>query len=325
MDEIGGDPGASLFSGGLFSRIDACDRALQTLQRRNDPLGRLLAHTDITARGLLLAIAALLLLVLVPRAVERFLIKRNYLRPNFRNDNIPVCYGLVPLVFSVALLLLALLLSPSVAPLYTHWLVAIVAFGFLGYWDDTRGNRDYRGLKGHFRAFFVERKVTTGFLKAAGGALCATWLGWRLYPADLRFLVATPLIALSANAINLLDVRPGRACGVFLALGTPATAYLFITQARGSAAPPLLYVVIAAWLVWRKDSRAQAMMGDAGSNLLGACLGLALASPAFPLALQICAVAALVALHILTERVSLTALIESKPALKWLDSLTGVR
>ncbi len=321
MDEIGGDPGVSLFSGGLFSRLDACDKALQSLKLRNSPLGRLLALTDVNARGLILAVAALLLLILLPRLVEGFLHRRGYVRPNFRNDSIPICYGLFPLLFCVALFLLTLYLTPSSTPLYSLWIVAIVVFGLLGYWDDTRGNRDYRGLKGHIRALFVERKATTGFVKAAGGLMCALWLGWRLYPSEGRFLVAALLIALSANAINLLDVRPGRACGVFLALGTP----LLLIQGLRPMISPLFYAVLSAWQVWRRDSRGQVMMGDTGSNVLGASLGLALASPSFSLWVQVVTTLALIALHGVTERVSLTALIESKPALKWLDSLTGVR
>ncbi len=88
---------------------------------------------------------------------------------------------------------------------------------------------------------------------------------------------------------------------------------------------PLFYAVLSAWQVWRRDSRGQVMMGDTGSNVLGASLGLALASPSFSLWVQVVTTLALIALHGVTERVSLTALIESKPALKWLDSLTGVR
>ena len=325
MDEIGGDPGASVFSGGLFSRLDACDKILIHLMQQRHPLGRLLSLTEVTARGLLLGLAALLLFALLPRWTERFLITHGMVRPNFKGVTIPVGYGLVPLLFCCTLLLLTLYLTPSSTPLYRLWLTTVLVFGLLGFWDDTRGNRDYRGLKGHFRACFVDRKITTGFVKAVGGLVCAIWLAWQMYPTEGRFPVAALLIALSANAVNLLDVRPGRACGVFLALGTPLLLYLIVQQGLRPVVPPLFYVVLTSWLVWGKDSRAQVMMGDTGSNLLGACLGLTLASSAVPLALQIPVLFLLIALHIITERVSLTALIESKPLLKWLDRLTGVR
>ncbi len=322
MDEIGGDPGTSLWSGGLFSRLDACDRALHHLTQSKHLLGRTLAGTHISARGLLLALIALLLLLTLPKTVETFLRKRGYLRPNFRNDPIPVCYGLFPLLFAALLFGINVYLTPSTLPTLRLWLVTIIVFGGLGYWDDTRGNRDYRGLKGHVQALLKERKVTTGFLKAAGGLVCAGWLAWQLYPSEAHFLVATLLIALSANAVNLLDVRPGRACGVFLFSGTSLVIFLLLTHGK---LPPLLYVLLPTGLVWKRDSRAQVMLGDTGSNLLGASLGLALAGSEFILWFQLVGVLLLVGLHLLTERTSLTRLIEQNRVLNWLDNLTGVR
>ncbi len=67
------------------------------------------------------------------------------------------------------------------------------------------------------------------------------------------------------------------------------------------------------------------MMGDTGSNLLGATLGLSLAAPPVNIPVRLTALLLLLALHILAERLSLTKLIEQKPFLQRLDRLTGVR
>ena len=100
------------------------------------------------------------------------------------------------------------------------WLTGIAGFGLLGLLDDTLGNRQIKGLRGHFQAAFRERKITTGFIKAVGGGLLALLLAYRFTPSSpLLMLLDAALIALCANAINLFDLRPGRACGVFLITG----------------------------------------------------------------------------------------------------------
>lgn len=67
------------------------------------------------------------------------------------------------------------------------------------------------------------------------------------------------------------------------------------------------------------------MMGDTGSNLLGAALGLGLCAAWVPVSARLIALLLLVGLHILAERVSLTKLIAANPLLCTLDKLTGVR
>jgi UDP-N-acetylmuramyl pentapeptide phosphotransferase/UDP-N-acetylglucosamine-1-phosphate transferase len=96
------------------------------------------------------------------------------------------------------------------------------------------------------------------------------------------------------------------------------------TQSDNPAIPPLLYVMLPALVVWERDARARVMLGDAGSNPLGAALGLA-AAQVIPLLTQGLLLIALIALHLLAERVSLTKIIESNRLLRSLDRLTGVR
>ncbi|HZO89509.1 MAG TPA: hypothetical protein VFB38_14370 [Chthonomonadaceae bacterium] len=325
MDEIGGDPGAHLASGGWLSLLDQADQLIARAGQKYPLLGQLLARFPLTARGLLLALLGLVLLLALPPLIGWLLRRCGRLEANFRGERIPQSYGLVILLWAGTMLTLAAALFPADRREILTWLIAVVGFGTLGFVDDTWGDRCIKGLRGHFRAALRGRTFTTGFLKAVGGALLALGLGFRCYPVNPALaLLAAALIALSANVINLLDLRPGRAGAVFLLGAALLLAYSFRTGAHAGV-PPLLYVALPTLLVYERDARARVMMGDVGSNLLGACLGLALAaSPASPWT-KLIALLGLVGLHLLAERASLTALIEKNPTLRALDRLTGVR
>lgn len=256
---------------------------------------------------------------------------------NFRGDRIPQSVGLVILFWSAGMLGLLAGLRPELRPMCLLWATASVGFGLLGFIDDTWGTRQIKGLRGHFQAALRDHRITTGFVKAVAGASLALWLAAHaersgvpsFLPPGLSFLFAVftqlimaGVIALGANAINLLDLRPGRAGGSFLLISLP----LLITAwaAHQSQGIGLLLVAIPAAAVWMRDSRAKVMLGDTGSNLLGGALGLAIVTLSPPEG-QLLALLLLIALHITAERVSLTALIERTPVLRSLDRLTGVR
>ena len=246
-----------------------------------------------------------------------------HIEPNFRGECIPQSFGIVILLWSMPMILL--LGKPGhVSTLQIlSWLIALAGFGLLGLLDDFRGDKQIKGLRGHFRAAFTERRFTTGFIKAIGGGGLALWLGLLHFPhSPLEALFAAALIALSANAINLFDLRPGRAGAVFLLCAVGLLSLGLVH--REPFAWCLLLVTLPTILVYLRDRRALAMMGDTGSNPLGACLGLALVEQPF-LGLRVAALVALIALHILAERVSITKLIERFPLLRALDRLTGVR
>lgn len=115
------------------------------------------------------------------------------------------------------------------------------------------------------------------------------------------------LVGLSANALNQLDTKPGRALKAFLATS-------LLTRGAGAS-----YVKVAVLLL-PYDLRERAMLGDAGSNALGAVLGLRSVARLTGSA-RWGAVGALAALNLLGERRSLGRLIERTPALRRLDRL----
>jgi UDP-N-acetylmuramyl pentapeptide phosphotransferase/UDP-N-acetylglucosamine-1-phosphate transferase len=123
--------------------------------------------------------------------------------------------------------------------------------------------------------------------------------------------------------MNLLDVRPGRALkGFFLLTALIWTCEYYAHTPTRPYAPNLflLPLVFAALIYAPFDFRCQVMMGDVGSNSLGAIAGI-YATWTLPLWAKAILVFAFAALHLITERVSLTQIIEGNRVLKFLDGL----
>ena len=172
--------------------------------------------------------------------------------------------------------------------------VAVVAA--VGLADDLWSGPQ-RGFRAHVRG-----GVTTGTLKAAAIPL---WGLWRT-----RSLSGAVLIGLSANLLNQLDTRPGRALKAF-ALGS-------LLLGRPTRRAFAVAVLIAPY-----DLREMAMLGDAGANALGALLGWKSVESDTG-ARRYAAIGVLAALTILGERRSLGRLIERTPGLRELDALGRV-
>jgi Glycosyl transferase family 2 len=166
---------------------------------------------------------------------------------------------------------------------------AVAAVSALGLADDLWSGPE-RGFRAHLR-----RGSTTGVLKLVGIPLVGL--------VATRRISGALLVGLAANALNQLDTRPGRAL----------KAYLL-------AAVPLRAPVGIAVLLLPYDLREMAMLGDAGSNALGAVLGLN-SVRRFTGRGRWVAIGALAGLTLVGERTSLGTLIERTPGLEWLDRL----
>jgi hypothetical protein len=153
------------------------------------------------------------------------------------------------------------------------------------------------------------------------------------------------VIALSANLVNLTDLRPGRALkaySVLAVLGVLSVAWSewrTYTEVPEIVPPPLsdaaLSAIVGAFLlgvlllgpvaaVWRFDLGERAMLGDAGANAMGALAGYVLASN-LPLWLLAVVAALLVALNLASERFSFSRVIERNRFLRWIDDLGRLR
>ena len=147
-----------------------------------------------------------------------------------------------------------------------------------------------RGFRAHLR-----RGSTTGVLKLV--AIPAYGL------VRTRSLSGALLVGLAANMLNQLDTKPGRALKAYFALAIPLHA------------PKTIAVLLAPY-----DLREMAMLGDSGSNTLGALLGLRSVGRLTERQ-RWSAIVALAGLTLLGERRSLGALIESVPGFRELDRL----
>ncbi|PKQ38861.1 MAG: hypothetical protein CVT59_01950 [Actinobacteria bacterium HGW-Actinobacteria-1] len=221
--------------------------------------------------------------------------------------------------------------------------LALVAAS-LGLVDDAYGTVTDRGFRGHFRAL-ARGRVTTGMLKLIGiGAaslVVAAILGqiapWQTGLSGIAsvaaFLLAAAAIALTANVVNLTDLRPGRALKVYALLVVIGVAFVLAASLSGTslgASPSALAVLSSLSLllallgpvfaVWRYDLGEHGMLGDAGSNAMGAVAGavFVLGAPLWALALY---AAAMLVLNIASEKVSFSAVIERTGWLHRIDRL----
>jgi glucosyl-3-phosphoglycerate synthase len=175
------------------------------------------------------------------------------------------------------------------------WLVGIrqrptvTLVAALGLADDLWSGPE-RGFRGH-----VTARRTTGMLKLAGIPLVGL--------VSTRSVSGALLVSLSANALNQLDTRPGRALKAYLACALALRAPLGI-----------------AVLLLPYDLCEMTMLGDSGSNALGALLGLSSVDRLTGRGRWL-AIGALGGLNVLGERTSIGALIERTPGLAQLDRL----
>jgi UDP-GlcNAc:undecaprenyl-phosphate/decaprenyl-phosphate GlcNAc-1-phosphate transferase len=176
------------------------------------------------------------------------------------------------------------------------------------------GTAGPRGWRGHGRAVLAGA-FSTGALKAAGSLGLAFFVLAGRYDQAGRYLLAVAVVVLATNLFNLIDLRPGRSTKAFVLLGAGLTVGTL--DARPLAALGLLAFPAVALGLY--DLREQAMLGDAGSNLLGALGGLWIVLSLGALG-QLLALAVILLATVYGEFRSLGALIERTPVLRQLDS-----
>jgi UDP-GlcNAc:undecaprenyl-phosphate/decaprenyl-phosphate GlcNAc-1-phosphate transferase len=273
--------------------------------------------------------ATLIALALAP-GLLRAMAERGQVHANYRGRRLPFPFGVL-VVIGGALALVPSLLIARLAPasLFHPEIasVALYAFGvaLLGLIDDTLGEPgerggshgstpSARGWRGHGAAV-LRGELSTGALKAAGSLGLALLAMDLLGLSDGRWLLAAAVLVLATNVFNLLDLRPGRALKAFVALGAGVvigSGELRALWTVGLLAGPAL--VAGAY-----DLRERAMLGDTGSNLVGALAGLLLVLTLSGTG-QLIALGLLLAITVYGELRSISALVERTPGLRELDS-----
>lgn len=200
--------------------------------------------------------------------------------------------------------------------------VAVSGFCLLGLFDDVAGVGQSGGFRGHL-AELRHGRVSSGMLKLIGGAATGV-LTVSLLQQDNGTVVGLvrdgATVAMAANLGNLFDRAPGRA--------TKFTSTIFVVLAAVASTSWLLVpaVAVGAGLgLLAPDLREKAMLGDAGSNVMGAMCGV-VALVAFPsTGARWVVLAVLVGFNLLSEAVSFSVVIDAVAPLRWFDRLGSQR
>lgn len=238
-------------------------------------------------------------------------------RTNFRGEPVSLCGGLNVAVGVVS----ASLLTPG--RMGTAGAIAGASGALAGYIDDHR-EQDFataKGLSGHLSAL-ANGQVTTGVLKigiiGTGAGISALVLRDgkdqnSSAPVEVAdWVVRVVAIAGSANLLNLLDLRPGRALKAATALS------ILVAPGHGDVRPLLSGVTGTVAGALPSDLAGKTMLGDLGANAVGAVIGVAAASHPSR-AVRLLAAAGTVGLILASEKVSFSRVIESNRILSAVD------
>jgi UDP-GlcNAc:undecaprenyl-phosphate GlcNAc-1-phosphate transferase len=257
------------------------------------------------------------------RATAHVFAQPLFARRNFRGIDVPVGVGVLLAVTAVAVESLFSLYDRTfdevpidrAARLTT--LVVAIGFSMLGLFDDLAAEGDDRGFRGHLRAMATGRLTTGGLKLVGGGLLSIVVASVGSDDGTALLLVDAALIATGANLGNLFDRAPGRTTKVGLLVGA------VLVLAAGAHRPMLTGVVVvlgAALGLIGPDLRERLMLGDAGSNVLGAVVatGAVLTTST---GARVAALVVVVALNIASEKVSFSRVIDSVGPLRAIDRL----
>lgn len=259
---------------------------------------------------------------------EKLLVK------NFRGQDVPTGGGLL-FVFSmlstVVLVAIAQALTGQRGETYPFdktFILLVLGIGFFGLLDDLLGSREAGGFAGHLK-LLLKGRLSTGLLKALGG-LTLSFLAVRPFSETFAIAVLNTLIvALFINFFNLLDLRPGRALKVSLILGLAMFGgqlyrshfdVVLFAQDENFFAPWGIFLAPAFVLLYQ-ELKERLMLGDVGSNVVGAVTGFIFVTTFQDLSLKLVALALLLFLNVVSERFSFSSFIERTPGLKQLDEL----
>lgn len=263
-----------------------------------------------------MSVVSLLVAVVSAPLIIRFLSENGITKQNYKKELIPVGTGLLfPWTF-VATIVVASLISKFVGSveLYDRQVlpltILLIGCSFTGFIDDRLSNENVRGIFNHLK-FLLKGTLTSGGIKAIFGLTISLFVALFLYDDIARIAFSTLIIAFSMNAINLIDLRPGRALKTYIF----TALFLFVLPLMvDSAVAPVwhfqLALIMPAIVLLSSDSRAKSMLGDTGSNALGAILGFILASNNYSLPLNGIILGALILFNLVTDRWSLSKFLE---------------
>jgi UDP-GlcNAc:undecaprenyl-phosphate GlcNAc-1-phosphate transferase len=274
-----------------------------------------------------LGLSAVLAALLAPRWVAD-MARAGLIRANYLGRRVAFPAGAVLVSLSLlALAPLAILDDRAdldlLDPELRRWLPYVLGVALLGLLDDALGRGSERetdrGWRGHARAVLGGR-FSTGAVKAVGALALAAYAVSGRGREGLDYVADLALLLLTTNLFNLLDLRPGRVEKAF------AILLAGVCLGAWTAAPlELLGIFIGPVLICAPLTlRERAMLGDTGSNLVGALAGISLLVTLGDTA-RLVALAIVVSLTIYGEFRSISAAVDRLPPLRWLDSIGRLR
>lgn len=265
-------------------------------------------------------ISSLILSFLFLPLLLNLLEKREFFKPNFEGKQVICSSGFLFIFIFLCFEVVYLLFLKNHPFFYIEnnlaFFILILGFGILGFFDDIFGEKEIAGFRGHFRAFFQERRLTTGMIKAGGGLVLALSVAVLTSKNIWDLIVSALIICLCANLFNLLDFRPGRALKYWLLF----FIILFIFTYQNNLWIIGFVFIGSALLLLMVDLAKRAMLGDIGANVIGAVIGFFMVVLT-PMMVKVIILAILVILNLITEKFSLNNIIEKFPPLRWFDYL----
>ncbi len=235
---------------------------------------------------------------------------------NYRGKRIPAIGGIAFVPILLVTILILLMKRAENSRNYLSYLALVLSMGFAGVVDDLIGDIKVKGLVNHIKST-LRGKMTTGFLKALTGFLMSCIVSLGMTNSYIEFIVNVLIISLFANTLNLFDLRPGRAVKVFLAV-----SFILLAASIGRLveALPIIILNVAAWLYIRYDLKEVCMLGDTGANILGITLGY-YSTLMLDFNFKLLVLAILVILNAISEKLSITEIIDRSRLLSYLDNM----
>ncbi|RKD25599.1 hypothetical protein BEP19_01255 [Ammoniphilus oxalaticus] len=266
--------------------------------------------------SLLMAVGLWWLLSALYRPLISFLEKKGMVASNYEGAMIPLGVGVViPFVYLLCIPWM-ILIGHGSASLYLLQTLFMFVIAYVGWRDDRFGGKQTKGIRGHLSLWWKTGERSTGLWKAAVGSWVALFVGGLYARGWWEWLLHAGLIALLINQINLLDLRPGRALKGFFIYALVLLPYSFGVMPLHLWLP----LLVTAGFLFQKDIRAQAMLGDTGSNTLGFTLAMwIVVYGSLGLKLILFSISLLIQLY--AEKKSISALIQRNAILSWIDGL----
>lgn len=235
---------------------------------------------------------------------------------NYRSKEVIFGMGVVFMPIIITATAIATIMYSNQFHNYASYLFAVSAIGFAGLLDDLIGKKQIKGLKNHITSF-IRGHLTTGFIKAFMGFSVSFIISYGISKNVVDFILNIFIIALFTNALNIMDLRPGRCIKVFLTIGL---VIVFVNLTEVISLLPLVIALVAALVYMPYDLNEICMLGDTGSNILGITLGY-FSALVFETTSKSVIFIALIAINLVAEKLSISAIISNNKLLNYIDNI----